>query len=360
MNIRPEHLSALRHLGYTDTEARFLYLVATHSGYFTQRHYLAFTDQSKGCLVHRLTRRTLDRHHARVTQYARKTHVYNLYSRRIYGVIEKDNLRNRRRQSIEMIHARLMILDFVLAHPDENYLETEAAKADYFTRQRGIPLTALPGRIYHGIKSAANTKRYFVDRFPIFLPAPGSPLSLPPVVTFTYCDTPGTSLLAYLTHLRSYEQLLRWLPDFNFIYASAEPYKFERARAFFAQQFGDDRWLSSRRLLRYFELRQLWETQRTAQLTRADRDFLREAMPRFHGQSYESAYQKWSTEGLSYEEARGLLGLCQTAKRGCFQTYVLPEFYAIFSTEASRDLRTRERDHSSGQDSISGSTACVS
>ena len=88
----------------------------------------------------------------------------------------------------------------------------------------GIPLTALPGRIYHGIKSAANTKRYFVDRFPIFLPASGNPLDLPPVVTFTYCDTPGTSLFAYLTHLRSYENLLRRLPDFNFVYASAEPY----------------------------------------------------------------------------------------------------------------------------------------
>ena len=34
MNIRPEHLSAIRNLGYSDTEARFLYLVATHSGYF--------------------------------------------------------------------------------------------------------------------------------------------------------------------------------------------------------------------------------------------------------------------------------------------------------------------------------------
>ena len=44
MNISPEHLNAIRNLGYTDTEARFLYLVATHSGYFTQRQYLDFTN----------------------------------------------------------------------------------------------------------------------------------------------------------------------------------------------------------------------------------------------------------------------------------------------------------------------------
>ena len=118
------------------------------------------------------------------------------------------------------------------------YLETEADKIDYFTRQMGIPLAALPGRIYCGIKSVANTKRYFVDRFPIFLPASGNALGLAPVVTFTYCDTPGTSLFPYLTHLRLYEKLLRRLPNFNFVFASAEPSKFERARAFFTKIFG--------------------------------------------------------------------------------------------------------------------------
>ena len=50
MNIPPEHLAALRNLGYTDTEARFLYLVATHSGYFTQRQYLDFTSTDPGPL----------------------------------------------------------------------------------------------------------------------------------------------------------------------------------------------------------------------------------------------------------------------------------------------------------------------
>src|ERR1700694_4641117 len=34
MNILPAHLAALCRLGYSDEEARFIYLVATHSGYF--------------------------------------------------------------------------------------------------------------------------------------------------------------------------------------------------------------------------------------------------------------------------------------------------------------------------------------
>lgn len=36
MKILPLHTEALRYFGYTEEEARFLYLVATHSGYFTR------------------------------------------------------------------------------------------------------------------------------------------------------------------------------------------------------------------------------------------------------------------------------------------------------------------------------------
>ena len=45
MNIAPAHLEALQALGYTEQESRFLYIVATHSGYFTARQFLAFTGQ---------------------------------------------------------------------------------------------------------------------------------------------------------------------------------------------------------------------------------------------------------------------------------------------------------------------------
>lgn len=36
MNIVSAHLDALRAIGYTEVEARFLYLVATHSGVICQ------------------------------------------------------------------------------------------------------------------------------------------------------------------------------------------------------------------------------------------------------------------------------------------------------------------------------------
>ena len=44
MNIKDIYLDSLKELGYTEIEARFIYIVATHSGYFTVRHFLDFAD----------------------------------------------------------------------------------------------------------------------------------------------------------------------------------------------------------------------------------------------------------------------------------------------------------------------------
>ena len=102
MNIRPEHLDALCHLGYTGTEASFLYLVAMHSGYFTQRQFLAFAQVRKDGLASRLTAKALECKHLRVAQGAYHTHVYNLYSRRLYGAIRYRTSRKRQAASSEI------------------------------------------------------------------------------------------------------------------------------------------------------------------------------------------------------------------------------------------------------------------
>jgi hypothetical protein len=335
MNIRLEHLAALEHLGYDSQESQFLYLVATHSGHFTVQQFLDFTQQAKGRPVHRFTQKLIQRRHARVTEYARKTYVLNLYSRRVYGPIDKDNLRNRRRQSKELVHRRLLILDFLLAHPDEPYLETEADKVSYFHDVLGLPLRVLPGRIYKGIRSNRSTKRYFIDRFPIFLPEAKNGLSLPPLVTFVYCDTADPSLTQYVSHLRTYEKFLRRLPAFNFVYASPNRSKFHRAGAFFSRLFGDSGSVDARHLVRYFQLRLLWETNRTGMLSRADRDFLRAGDNRYDGEPFESGYQKWATQRLSDADIDALLGPPENHQTRSFQTYALPHEHNIFETFAA-------------------------
>jgi hypothetical protein len=43
MKIRYQDIEALQALGYTEIEARFLYIVATHTGYFVPRQYRDFS-----------------------------------------------------------------------------------------------------------------------------------------------------------------------------------------------------------------------------------------------------------------------------------------------------------------------------
>jgi hypothetical protein len=85
------------------------------------------------------------------------------------------------------------------------------------------------------MRSNRSTKRYFIDRFPIFLPHAKNGLSLPPVVTFTYCDDASPSLIQYVSHLRTYEKFLRRLPAFNFVYAPPNLLKFHRADTLFSR-----------------------------------------------------------------------------------------------------------------------------
>ena len=147
---RPEHLAALIDLGYNEQESRFLYLVATHSGYFTVHQFLDYTGTSKGWNVHQFTSKSIRLGHVRAATCGHRTSVFNVFSRKVYGALDRDNLRNRRRLSSELIQTRLLILDFVLTHPGQEYLETEAEKVAYF-RELAVPEAILPGRIYKGI-----------------------------------------------------------------------------------------------------------------------------------------------------------------------------------------------------------------
>jgi hypothetical protein len=354
MRTQIEQIAALRSVGFTELEARFLYLVATHSGYFTRRQFLAFTAKSKGWAAQHFTARLLRLAYARAVEYGRQTYVYNLYSRRLYDVIDKTNLRNRRRLSRLAVHVRLLILDFVLAHADECYLETEAKKVAYFRDHLGVPPSVFPTRIYRSRQSDLSaTTRHFVDRFPIFLAGPDNPLSLPPVVTFTFCDTSQRDLFAYASHLRSYQRLLGRLPAFNFIYASADPSKFQRVATLFKRLFHHPREIDAHHLVHYFQLRLLWETHRCSMLTRADRDFLRAGDIRYRGEPFESTYRKWSTTGLSDTDIDALLGPLEIRQKRRFATYALPENYDIFFAEP-RPVADREAQR---QCSASGSTS---
>ena len=328
MSIRAEYVEAVERYGYTPTEARFLYLVGTHSGYFTQQQFFDFAGVNRGGMGTRLTAKALRHGHIRTARLARHTLIYNLFARHFYESIAKDNLRNRRRLSDELIRTRLLILDFVLAHADHDYLETEHEKVRYFHEKLGLPLTLLPHRTYKGVKSQSETQRYFVDRFPIFLgrPEPGSDHS---IAAFVYCDSGGNSLLAFISYLENYQPLLRCLPAFEMIYASPKEGKFRRAEAFFTRRFARTPRVNPQPLCRYFTVRQLWESGQTGQLTRTDRELLRDGDQRYQGQLFDHAYREWGAKGLSPAEVNALVNPGPEQQKMAFKTHLLPEFYDI-------------------------------
>jgi hypothetical protein len=204
MQFPETSIENLRGLGYTEDESQFLYIVATHSGYFSARQYLTFTGAKSGEKSMAFTQKLLGKAHASARLLLRNGRVYHLYSRLIYRALARENLRNRREHSIEHIRIKLAILDFVLAHLHYRYLETEADKVDYFCRQLGLKREVLPSKRYAGAIRERTTDRYLVDKFPMFF-APDFPD--PAVVTFSFVDPGLLSLATFDSHLFHYLSL---------------------------------------------------------------------------------------------------------------------------------------------------------
>src|SRR5271169_5239929 len=102
MNLPRTHIGALQALGYTEDEARFLYLVATHSGYFLARQFLGFTGASWGKRTMLFWSKLQADRHARTYRFAKGGAAYHLFSRKVYREIGRENLRNRREHALNI------------------------------------------------------------------------------------------------------------------------------------------------------------------------------------------------------------------------------------------------------------------
>src|ERR1700722_5731475 len=112
MHISESSVENLRGLGYTEDKAGFLYLVATHSGYFSIRQFLSFTQAKSGEKSMSFTQKVLGKGHATARLLLRNGRIYRRYSRLIYRAIGRENLRNRREHSVEHIRTKLAIFRF--------------------------------------------------------------------------------------------------------------------------------------------------------------------------------------------------------------------------------------------------------
>jgi hypothetical protein len=289
MRIDSERLSNLAQLGYTPEEARFLYIVATHSGYFTHRQFLGFSGTKPGKHSQKFLEKLLTAEHATYHTYPSGGRVYHIFSRKIYKAIERDDLRTRRKHQLEYIKTRIVVLDFVLANLDCEYLETEAEKVPFFESRFSVSRDVLPSKMYTSKLSRNSSVRFFVDRFPIFLRAASAST---PTLTFTYMDAGAATIQGFGTHVQAYRELLRPLPAFEFIYVAPSERFFAAAASEFSRSvLGHPTSPSNDQLLSYFRLRKTWEA--GDRVPAADVVFLNAAKRDFDNEEIESQYRKW-------------------------------------------------------------------
>jgi hypothetical protein len=333
MKFSNQHIQALRNLGYTEREARFLYVVAIHSGYFTQTQLCHFLGNKSGRAAHSFTLRLLSRKHARDRKYQNNAHVYHLTHRRIYQAIERENLRNRRTHTFEFMKTRLAILDFVLGHLQHDYFEGEAEKVQYFEGRLYIRPQDMPGRAYRGANKIPDTIRYFVDKFPLFL---DSTVASEPRLTLSFIDPGFGNLEAFKTHLSAYATFLSRIPRFAFLFASPRVRLFKAAENHFNEVADPQPGKLSEQIARYFELRASWEAKKYESLKDPDIEFMNHAKQCFAGEVFESAFKDWKAGRLTQ---KGLVAVLENRARRIqeieFKTCLLPRDYSSFGQNSA-------------------------
>jgi len=85
-----------------------------------------------------------------------------------------------------------LALDFILAHPEDDYFETSEAKREYFVRRFKVSENLFLQTKENGSGIT------FADRFPLCVSYPSPDFM--PVVTFTYIDSEHKSLESFIAH----------------------------------------------------------------------------------------------------------------------------------------------------------------
>jgi hypothetical protein len=331
MRFPETSIENLRGLGYTEDEARFLYVVATHSGYFSTRQFLEFTGAKSGDRSMAFTQKVSGKGHATARLLFRNGRLYHLFSRIVYRALGRENLRNRREHGIEHIRSRLVILDFVLAHPDCDYLETERDKILYFCEKLSVPRQFLPMKRYTGAIHKKATERYFVDKFPMFF----HPDSL--VVNFTFIDPGWDSLASFENHLFAYSGLFGVLQDVHLTYVATRSTRFEPARKMFLSMVDRPPKVDpGEEVLRYFRLREAWEAKKYALFSNDDIERLNELTQRFGKHPCQERYPAWKDGQVSSDMVRSQFRDLAPQRRVTFDAELVDGQAALFEANPER------------------------
>ncbi|MGA7853901.1 MAG: hypothetical protein WCA15_11300, partial [Candidatus Acidiferrales bacterium] len=319
MSIYEFQLANLSALGYTEAEARFLYLVAAHSGYFTVRQFLDFCHARSGKRNSRFVEKLFALGHASAQRYTRRSLVYHLRSRRIYEAIGKTHLRNRREHELDYIKTRLLALDFILANPEDRYFETAEEKRRYLIERFKLSESLFVRPSEH---SKAIT---FSEAFPLCVAYPAPDYM--PVVTFTYVDPEHQNLDRYIAHLRTYRPLFQQLPSFQFIYISTAVGLQQEAGQLFSFLV-EGSGLSD--LTRYFDIQAKWDSRKYNLVTEDDMIFRHQATKRFSGEIFDTLFRLWSRNQLPKDFRAESTTTRTDTQKVLFRAVTVPGQEAVF------------------------------
>lgn len=331
-----DRVRALALLGFSERQTRFLVTVALHGGFCLRRQYMAFAGLTYGAGVRDFLDRLVTRKLASRFDFRRdRGHVYHLHASAIYDAIAQPDNRNRRTASAALIARKLMVLDYVLARQDRDWLATEEDKVALFTARFGVPPLDLPQRIYvdPGCGTPATT-RYFIHKLPIVIRED------PPVVSFVWLvtDVSGDAFEQFVhDHVRLLSQLPHWrvvaVAPRHIPGLSACGPALERVVA----AVGRPRPAGECHALRaYFARRDEIERSDLRDLTVDDLRAFRKTRERFEGHEFEVLYLRWKRQGDGVLPDRGSAGFLAAIRegRGALLTEHLPFSYDRFGTRA--------------------------
>lgn len=216
---------ALQTLGYTEREASFLYLVATHSGYFLRRQFDYFIDRHKGAIAQHFLEKTRIAGHVRVLDYGQRWNVYHLFAKPIYRMLGNAESQHRRGKGDAQIKAKLMALDYVLENDSEHFLATEDDRRDYFELTRGLPAEMLGSHVAGELP--------FTSSFPVSLADRMN--SQHCLVRFTFIDEGQLSTAKFLRFVVSMKPVFDALGYVEVIYIADSQHNFPAIERIFSR-----------------------------------------------------------------------------------------------------------------------------
>jgi hypothetical protein len=284
---------------YTDREARFLYLVATHSGHFFRTHYRRFTGVSAGGRDNAFITKVVANGHAVAYDWDPHKDRYHLSHRRVYRLLGREHSNHRKQSSNAIINVRVAGLDFVLDHPGVTFLEDEAQRVRFFVDICGVPEHTLPRKFYYPIRRAGRTGQapaacYFVDRYPIGVVTDSTGAQSP---VLTYVDEPTVGLDAFRTYLKQYGALFTALSrPWSLVFVSGSDAKIQAAEPVFRSALvarSTTTAVLDSLVLRYFKLKDRWERKDIDAFTVQDHRDRHKLSDHYETPAYLELYRRW-------------------------------------------------------------------